>query len=147
MSNKPSDIASHIRSFFCLKRIIRNENADIIHCPTQVPSAIARMAAGRTKAGIIYTSHGFHFYGKASLAVSAIKYIEKKLAQRTDCIITINNDDYNNALKLAYGRIQGVIFPLKRQESLYAHHPEYLMTHSISSLPACLMTTRIILLL
>ena len=91
MSNRPSDIVSHVRSFFCLKRIIRRENVDIIHCHTQVPSAISRMSAGRTKAGIIYTSHGFHFYGKSSLTVRIIKYIEKKLAKKTDCIITINN--------------------------------------------------------
>lgn len=104
MSNSPSDIVSHVRSFFCLKRIIRRENVDIIHCHTQVPSAISRMSAGRTKAGIIYTSHGFHFYGKSSLTIRIIKYIEKKLAKKTDCIITINNDDYNNALKLASGR-------------------------------------------
>ena len=104
MSNKPSDLTNHIRAFFCLKKIIRREKVDIIHCHTQVPSAIARMAAGRTDAGIIYTSHGFHFYGKSSLSIRIIKYIEKKLAKKTDCIITINNDDYNNALKLASER-------------------------------------------
>ena len=44
---------------------------------------------------VIYTSHGFHFYKKAPIINWLLFYpVEKVLAKKTDCIITINQEDF-----------------------------------------------------
>lgn len=87
-----------------LKRIIKNERFDIIHCHTPMGGAIARLAAknARKKYGtrVIYTCHGFHFYKGSSLKNWFIYYpVEWYLARYTDTLITINTEDYNLAKK------------------------------------------------
>lgn len=50
---------------------------------------------------VIYTAHGFHFYKGAPLFYNTIiKWIEFFLAHWTDVIITMNEEDYQNALKM-----------------------------------------------
>ena len=49
---------------------------------------------------VIYTAHGFHFYKGAPLLNWMIYYpIEKIMARYTDCLITINDEDYEFAKK------------------------------------------------
>ncbi len=44
---------------------------------------------------VLYTAHGFHFYKGAPLANWALYYpIEWLMSHRTDCLITINPEDY-----------------------------------------------------
>ena len=63
---------------------------------------LARLAARQArKAGtkVIYTAHGFHFCKGAPLLNWMIYYpIEKWLAHYTDCLITINEEDYQSAV-------------------------------------------------
>lgn len=62
---------------------------------------LARLAAKKElKKGtkVIYTAHGFHFFKGSPLKNWVLYYpIEKYLAKFTDCLITINNEDYNTA--------------------------------------------------
>lgn len=84
-----------------LKKILMNEY-DIIHCHTPMGGVLGRLAAKsiRTKAKIIYTAHGFHFYKGAPLINRLLYYpIERYLAKYTDILITINEEDYNIAKK------------------------------------------------
>jgi len=47
---------------------------------------------------MIYTSHGFHFYEGAPFVNWLLYYsMEKLLARQTDCLITINREDYDRA--------------------------------------------------
>ncbi|MED3662283.1 glycosyltransferase [Ureibacillus terrenus] len=47
---------------------------------------------------VFYTAHGFHFYKGAPIQNWLIYYpIEKWLSKYTDCLITINNEDYKIA--------------------------------------------------
>ena len=85
-----------------LKKMINEEQYDLIHCHTPMGSVVARLAARkcRKKYGtrVIYTAHGFHFYKGASIINWLLFYpIEKWLAKYTDVLITINTEDYELA--------------------------------------------------
>ena len=85
------------------KKIIDAENYDIIHSHTPMGGVVGRLAtqaARKNGAKILYTAHGFHFY-KGAPKINWLLYytMEKFLAKKTDCIITINNEDYQIAKK------------------------------------------------
>lgn len=85
-----------------LKKIIDNNQYEIVHCHTPVGGVLTRIAAKNSRkkysTKVIYTAHGFHFYKGAPVLNWIIYYpIEKALARYTDCLITINNEDYNLA--------------------------------------------------
>jgi glycosyltransferase EpsD len=97
-----------------LKRIIDENNYDIIHVHTPMAGVIARLAARNARkkgTKVIYTAHGFHFYKGASLLNWIIYYpIERWLSNYTDTLITINSEDYNLAVKYKFkaGKIERV---------------------------------------
>lgn len=91
---------NNIKAYQELKNIIEKEKFDIIHCHTPVGGVVARLAArGARKRGtsVIYTGHGLHFYKGAPLLNWILYYpVEKFCARFTDCLITINEEDYSN---------------------------------------------------
>lgn len=93
--------SSNLKAMKKLKKIINEEDYDIIHCHTPVGGVVARLAAKnsrKTGTRVIYTAHGFHFYKGAPLHYWMIFYpIEKYLAKYTDTLITINQEDYKRA--------------------------------------------------
>ncbi|SFB30024.1 Glycosyltransferase involved in cell wall bisynthesis [Cohnella sp. OV330] len=97
-----------------LRSIMQEQRYDIVHCHTPMGGVIARMA-GRSVRGkgtkVIYTAHGFHFCKGAPLPNWLVYYpIEKSLARFTDCLITINDEDYRlaNQRQFKAGRIAKV---------------------------------------
>jgi len=76
---------------------------EMIHCHTPVGGALARLAAREARKNgtkVIYTAHGFHFCQGAPLQNWLIYYpVEKWLATNTDCLITINEEDYRRAVQ------------------------------------------------
>lgn len=79
------------------------KNYDIVHVHTPIASFLTRFALRKYNCKIIYTAHGFHFYKKSSLLSWAIYYpLEKMAAKWTDSIITINQEDYDNAKKFTF---------------------------------------------
>lgn len=95
---------NNLKAIYNLKKIIEREKFDIIHCHTPMGSVVTRLAAikarkkYRTK--VIYTAHGFHFFKGAPLINWIIYYpVEKICARWTDCLITINKEDYELAKK------------------------------------------------
>lgn len=93
---------NNAKAYLELKSLIKQQNYNIIHCHTPMGGVLARMAgtaARRNGTKVIYTAHGFHFCKGASLLNWALYYpIEKRLSSLTDCLITINNEDYNLAI-------------------------------------------------
>lgn len=87
-------------SYKKIKKIIKTEKYDIIHTHTPIASACVRIACkGLKNTKILYTAHGFHFYKGAPLKNWVLYYpIEKWLSRYTDCLITINKEDYNTAI-------------------------------------------------
>lgn len=95
----------NIRAYKQLKEIIDNESFDVIHVNTPVGSVVGRLAARKSrKKGlkIIYTAHGFHFFKGAPKKNWMLFYpIEKLLMRYTDALITMNNEDFHIAKKMA----------------------------------------------
>lgn len=91
----------NVKAYLLLKAIINENQYEIIHCHTPLGGVLARLAARRARkrgTKVIYTAHGFHFCKGAPLLNWLIYYpIEKLLARSTDCLITINQEDYNLA--------------------------------------------------
>lgn len=93
----------NIQAYKELKKIIKKEKFDIIHCHTPVASILTRLCAIKSRrygTKVIYTAHGFHFFKGAPLINWLIYYpIEKICSYFTDVLITINKEDYNLAMK------------------------------------------------
>ncbi|WP_226667484.1 glycosyltransferase family 4 protein [Metabacillus litoralis] len=85
-----------------LKLIINENDYKIIHCHTPMGGVLTRLAAKQTRKNgtkVLYTAHGFHFCKGAPLMNWLLYYpIEKVLARYTDCLITINEEDYHRAI-------------------------------------------------
>lgn len=92
---------SNIKAYRVLKKIIEENNYDAVHCHTPMGAVVTRLAAkAARKSGtkVIYTAHGFHFYNGASKKNWLLFYpVEKYLSKYTDCLITINQEDYDLA--------------------------------------------------
>jgi glycosyltransferase EpsD len=98
MARSPFNVRN-IKAYKELKNILANDY-DIIHCHTPMGGCLARLAARKTRATIIYTVHGFHFFKGAPMLNWLIYYpIEKFLFKYTDCLITINQEDFSLARK------------------------------------------------
>ena len=91
----------NVKALFGLKKIIDNGNYDAVHCHTPMGAVVTRLASIKArKKGlkVIYTAHGFHFYNGASKKNWLIYYnVEKYLSKYTDCLITINSEDFEIA--------------------------------------------------
>ncbi len=93
--------AKNITAFQELKKVINKNDYKIIHCHTPMGGVLTRLAAKQARKNgtkVFYTAHGFHFC-KGSPVMNWLLYypIEKGLARYTDCLITINDEDYNLA--------------------------------------------------
>lgn len=126
------------KSIFELKKIIDNENYDVVHCHTPTGGLVARLASIKARKNglkVIYTAHGYHFYQGAPLLNWLLYFpIEWLLSYLTDCIITINEEDYKNTLKYNFGcnqveKINGVgvemnKFEIKLDETIKKEYRE-----------------------
>ena len=86
-----------------IKKIVRDNRYDVVHCHTPIAGACARLACrSLRKQGlrVIYTSHGFHFFKGAPKKNWLVYYpIEKHCSRFTDTLITINHEDFAIAQK------------------------------------------------
>lgn len=101
----------NIKALKQLVEIIKTEEIDIIHANTPVGGVLGRIAGKicNTKI-VIYQAHGFHFYKRAPIKNWLLYYpVERLFAKWTDALLTINEEDYNNAKK----------FHLKQAGKLY----------------------------
>ena len=92
----------NVIAIFKLRKIIKREGFDIISCHTPVGAFLGRVCTInlKNKPKVIYTAHGFHFYKNSKKINWFIYYpIEKFLSRFTNCIITMNNEDYELAKK------------------------------------------------
>ena len=84
-----------------LKKILQENDYVFVHFHTPVASFYGRVMSRKARVHgtkVLYTAHGFHFY-KGAKPINWLCYypVEKLLAGRTDCLITINNEDYRRA--------------------------------------------------
>lgn len=91
---------SNLKAYSVLKKIVEENQYDAVHCHTPMGAVVTRLVCKNVKnpPKVIYTAHGFHFYQGASKKNWLLFYnVEKYLAKYTDCLITINREDYNLA--------------------------------------------------
>lgn len=95
----------NIQAYKIIKRLIQEQHYDLVHCHTPVVGVLARQAikklnqSKKNNIKVIYTAHGFHFYKGAPLKNWLLYYpVEKYLSKYTDCLITINEEDYQNTI-------------------------------------------------
>lgn len=93
----------NIKAYKQLRKIIKSNKFDLIHCHSPMGGVLTRLAARKTRKNetkVVYTAHGFHFFKGAPLINWILYYpVEKYLSKYTDCLITINNEDFNIASK------------------------------------------------
>jgi glycosyltransferase EpsD len=93
----------NMKAYNELKSIVKQNDYEIIHCHTPMGGVLARLAARHARkhgTRVIYTAHGFHFCKGAPFLNWLTYYpIEKVLSHYTDCLITINEEDYALAAK------------------------------------------------
>ncbi|WP_058301190.1 glycosyltransferase family 4 protein [Gorillibacterium timonense] len=91
----------NLQAYRELSELIGQQTYEVIHCHTPMGGMLARLAgwkARRNGTKILYTAHGFHFCKGAPLINWLLYYpIEKGLSRLTDCLITINSEDYRLA--------------------------------------------------
>lgn len=94
-------IKDNIRAYKNLSKVVKDGNVEVIHCNTPVGGMIGRLVGKKYNVkNIIYTAHGFHFYEGAPLFNSTVlKWAEMLMAHETNTIITMNEEDYQSALK------------------------------------------------
>lgn len=99
-SRNPLDY-NNIKAYKKLCQIQKKEGYDIIHVHTPIAGLYGRLLKLKFPTiKTIYTVHGFHFYKGAPKKNWIIYYpIEKIMSKFTDIIITMNEEDYNQALK------------------------------------------------
>lgn len=112
-----------VKSIKVLKKVIKKNDYDVIHCNTVTGSIVARIAAKSFRKNglkVVYTNHGLHFFKGASISRWILGYpMERVLASYTDVLITINKEDFNLAKKCLKGcgvfeRIHGIGVDLTR---------------------------------
>jgi len=101
LKRKPFKL-NNLKEIFKLKKILKENNYDLIHTHTPVGSVITRIALklSKTNTKLIYTCHGFHFYKGAPIIYWVLYYpIEKYLMRYTDLLLVMNEEDYNFSKK------------------------------------------------
>ncbi|MGE7602894.1 glycosyltransferase family 4 protein [Peribacillus sp. NPDC097675] len=93
----------NLKAYKDLEKLIESNNFQLVHCHTPMGGVLARLAGRKARekgTKMIYTAHGFHFCKGAPLINWLLYYpIEKYLAKLTDCLITINEEDFQLARK------------------------------------------------
>ncbi|MBR4777336.1 MAG: glycosyltransferase family 4 protein [Lachnospiraceae bacterium] len=98
----------NIKTYRFLKKLIEENDYELICCNTPVGAAIGRLAARKKRkqsdTKVVYISHGFHFYEGGPKVYKLYYLAEKLLVPYTDAMITINAEDYKVAKRICRGK-------------------------------------------
>ena len=92
---------ANLKAFIKIKKYIEDGKYDLVHTHTPISSFITRLACKKfNNIKMVYTVHGYHFYKGSSFMSWKVYYtLEKWLSKYTDCIITINEEDYTASIE------------------------------------------------
>ena len=96
----PFSVWQNLKAYYEIREIVREEHITMIHCHNPMGGVLGRMVGigMKNRPWVIYTAHGFHFYKGAPVKNWILYYTcERMLAHYTDCLITINHEDYEYA--------------------------------------------------
>lgn len=114
IAKNPARIGRNFKAVLQLRKVIDEEQIDLVHCHNPMGGVDARIAAAasRKKPYVIYTAHGFHFYKGASWVSWMFFYTaERFLAHVTDILVTINKEDFERAKKFHLKK-NGAVFQI-----------------------------------
>lgn len=113
IQKSPLSLFSNIKALRQLLKVIQTEHIHIFHLHNPLGGVLGRISALFYKDKeryIIYTAHGFHFYTGAPKLNWLLYYpIERMLAKKTNCLITINKEDYHRARRFSLGQPKSVV--------------------------------------
>lgn len=96
-------ITKDLKSFFEIKRLIKNENPDIVHLHSSKSGFLGRMACNDKNMKILYNPHGFAFLkeDESKIKKSIYKALEYIAAKKCGLIVGVSKGEYDEALKLS----------------------------------------------
>lgn len=101
----------NFRALRQLRKILRENNYDVISCHSPTAGFYGRLAARGMKIRVLYTAHGFHFWKGAPLLNRLVfKNMERLAAHWTDTLMTINPEDYAAAKTFHYKKNGGPVY-------------------------------------
>lgn len=116
---------SNLSAISALRKLIRINKYDLIHCHTAMGSVVTRLACLflKNRPKVIYTAHGFHFFKGGPLKNWLLYFpMEWILSFCTDSLIVLNEEDYVIAKKWfhikALVKIDGIGLDVKKIESV-----------------------------
>jgi len=86
---------SDIRSYRDLKKLIRENDYDVVHCHSSKAGVVGRLAAKRNRVkNVIYTVHGWWGVTQyRGLKRNVILFVERIMAKKTDKLVFVCNKD------------------------------------------------------
>lgn len=89
-------ITTNVKVWNQLRNLADEQSFDLIHCQSPLGGVFGRLIGKKYHIPTIYTAHGFHFYKGGPIKNWLLFYpIERYLARFTDCLITINHEDFS----------------------------------------------------
>lgn len=96
-------LTKDLKSFFELKKIIKNEKADIVHLHSSKSGFLGRMICSDKKVNVLYNPHGFAFLkeDESKFKKNIYKALEYIAAKKCGSIVGVSKGEYEEALKLS----------------------------------------------
>lgn len=96
-------LTKDLKSFFEVKRIIKNENPDILHLHSSKSGFLGRMACNDKNIKVLYNPHGFAFLKEDESRVkkNIYKSLEYIASKKCASIVAVSHGEYKEALKLS----------------------------------------------
>ncbi|RSL31916.1 glycosyltransferase family 1 protein [Salibacterium salarium] len=101
----------NIKAFRKIKKLVMEENYELIHAHTPVASFLTRFACRNMPwISTLYTVHGYHFFKRSPLKNWLLYYpVERLVSRWTDGLITMNEEDYISARRMTL-RKDGAVY-------------------------------------
>ncbi|WP_445425011.1 glycosyltransferase family 4 protein [Alishewanella sp. HL-SH06] len=120
-----------IRNILALRDVLqftKENKIDIIHCHSPIGGVIGRLVKlFNPDIKVIYTAHGFHFFQGSGLLNWLIYFpVEWVLSFLTDCLITINQEDFMLAKRRLHSKKTVCVHGIGVDES------KFNMTHTLT---------------
>lgn len=97
---------ANLKAYRKLVKLQKVEKYDLIYCQQPVGGLMGRLLGKKFKKQVIYTAHGFAFMKNSSFKKKLVfRTAEKWLAKHTDVLITINQEDFEEAQSFAARKV------------------------------------------
>lgn len=110
-----------IKAYKAVSKFLKMNKVDLIFCSTPIGGLIGRLCGKKHKIKIvIYQAHGFLFFKGGPKLGFLYKFVEKWLAHFTDVLITINNEDFEQAKKFKLKDHSSLVFKVNGSGADYS---------------------------